>query len=227
MHHTCLREDTDAVGIHAADHILVIRIDRLNVSFICGRIDHLRRAEMIHQEHDFLFFDLFFLKDSLFCICDLCFSLESVFFLDRFQILDDHLLHGILIVQDFLVFRDLLQEFLILFFQLQDLQTDQFCQPEVQNCLCLFLRKGEFCCFLLGFFGLELDILHISVDQAVLCLGEALGPADHFDDQIDHVTGFDQTFFDLFLLTVLIQQRRIFPGIDLILEVNAVTQDAP
>ena len=182
---------------------------------------------MIHQEHDFLFFDLFFLKDSLFCIRDLRFSLESVLFPDRFQILDDHLFHGVLIAQDFLVFRDLLQKFLVFFFQLQDLQTDQFCQPEIQDRLCLFLGKGEFCCFLLGFFGLELDILHISVDQAVLSLGKALGPADHFDDQINDIAGFDQTFFDLFLLAVLIQQRRIFPGIDLILEVNAVTQDAP
>ena len=85
-----------------------------------------------------------------------------------------------------------------------DFQSDQLIQSHLQNRSCLSLGKAEFfCCFLTGF-RLEADTFGHTVYQTLFYLFLVFTSTQDLDDQIDHITGFDQTLLDLFLFQFFI-----------------------
>ena len=76
-------------------------------------------------------------------------AFPAVLLLKPVQILYDHARHGIIIVEDILIARDILQCFLMLFYQRLDLQPDQTVQAHLQDGGRLALGKPQQGCHLL------------------------------------------------------------------------------
>ena len=78
------------------------------------------------------------------------------------------------------------------------------------------------CCFF-GKFGFEFNSFCLSGDQTFFRLFDIFTSTQDFDNQINDVTGLDQTFLNLTLVLLFLQQSCILAGGKLILELYVVT----
>jgi len=101
----------------------------------------------------------------------------------------------------------------MLFHQRIDLQSDQLVKTHIQDRCSLFLCKFQcFCSFFRGL-GLKVDSFGHAFCKAFLYLVTALASTKDFNNQVDHIAGFDQTFLNLPLLLLLGKKCIIFSGV--------------
>ena len=225
MHLAIRCKKTQLAGIHAAQNILILLICRFPVTFIDGSIHRLCITKAVHQKDNLLLLYFIFLKHSFFCILDLRFTLHGIFFFQRIQIINDHLRHRIIIIQNILIFCNICKRCLMLLHQRLDFQTDQLVQTHLQNCLCLPVGKPEHGCHLLRSFRLKLDLLRRTCCQTFFCIPDGRASTQDLNDQVDHVTRLDQTLLDFFFILLFFQQRLVFSGCKFKLEIYMMFDD--
>ncbi len=106
-----------------------------------------------------------------------------------------------------------------------DFQANQLVQSHLQNRGGLSLGEMQHGCGLSGQVGTEANSLRVALHQAGLGLTDVFASAQNFNNQVDDVTGLDETLLNLLLLSFFIQERGIFPGGQLILEADIVADN--
>ena len=145
------------------------------------------------------------------------------FFFQCFQLFDDDFCHCRAASKDFLIQCNVFQCLLMFCHQGFDLQSDQLVQTHFQNGSRLTLGKMKHGSCLFGKFRFEFDSFRLSGDQAFFRLFDIFASAQDFDDQINDITGLDQTFLNLTLVLFFFQQCCILAGCKLILKLYVVT----
>ena len=222
MHLACICKYTDLVCIHTVEYIFIFIMNSFFVSLISIFIYKLHITKAIHQEADFHLFHLLLFIDSFFCIFNRCTAFSSVFFLDGVHVFDDHGRHGIIIVQDIFIKSNVFHRLFMLSLQCFNFQTDQFIQTHIQNGICLTFCKKKFCSSLLTGFWLEFNSLCNSFYQTFLDLFTILTATEDLNDQVDHITRFDQTFLNFLFFQFFVQQCVIFTCCDLKHKINVI-----
>ena len=128
-------------------------------------------------------------------------------------------------IQDVLITLNIFQSRFMLLHQGFDFQPDQLIQPHLQNRRRLRLCKTQAGSRLFGGFGFKLNPFCHSVYQAFLHLLLTLAPPEDFNNQVNHIAGFDQSFLNLALRFFFFQKRPVFSGGQLKLEINVVLQN--
>ena len=143
MHLALVRKDADLVRVHAQEYTAVLIVCCFFVSFIGIFVDQLHITKAVHQEANFCLFHLLLLVDSFLGILDGSTAFAAVFLLDAVQFPGDYCCHGVVIIQDILVFGNILHRLLIVCLKCLDLQSDQLIETHIQDRTCLLLCKFE------------------------------------------------------------------------------------
>ena len=188
---------TDFICIHTGKHIAVFTAGSFFVSFIGVFVDQLHIAKTVHQEADLCFLHFFLLVNSFLCVFNGGTSLCTVFLFNGIQLFYDHFCHRIIMIQNILIKSNIFHGLLILCLKSLNLQTDQLIKAHVQNGCGLLFCKLKFFCRFFTCLCLKADALRIPLHKTFLYLLPVFAAAEDLNDQVDHITGFDQTFLNL------------------------------
>ena len=191
MHPTHICENTDLICIHAGKYEFVLCMGCLFVALIGIPVNNTHIAEAVHKEADFCLFHFLLFVYSFLCVLNNGASLCAILFFDSIQFLDDHIAHGIIVVQNIFIRSNVLHGLIILRLKRFNLQSDKTVQTHLQNGSCLVLCKFQILRSLLACLGLEFDSLCDALHQAFLYLLPVLASTKDFDDQVDHIAGLD------------------------------------
>ena len=225
MHFSGIRKQTDFSGIQTIYNIFILTVCRLFVSLIHTHIHCFRIPEAIHQKDHFLLFYFLFFKHCRLCIFNRSTALSSILFFKCIQLFHDQRCHGIIMIQNIFIAGNIFQRCLVFFLQRFNFQTNQFIQPHFQNCRCLSFRKPEHSRHLFRNLRFKLDVLCDSLRQTCFGIFDRLASPQNLNDQIDHVTGFDQTFLHFFFIQFFCEKRFVFSRGQLKLKIHMMLND--
>ena len=120
-------------GIHAVQDYFVLCIGGFFVSLIRTLVNGSGISETVHQEYYREFFYFLLLQNNFLSIFNRSFPGMPKLFLVSFQFVNDHSCHGLIVVQDILITRDIIQSLFMISQQCVDLQTDQLVQTHLQD----------------------------------------------------------------------------------------------
>ena len=108
----------------------------------------------------------------------------------------------------------------MLLHQRLNLKPNQLIKPHFQNRRRLPLREPKHRRHFLGNLRLELDVIRHAVYQTSLCILHGLAAPQNLDDQVDNIAGLYQSFLNLLLIPLLVQQILVLSGGHLELKIH-------
>ena len=175
MKTSCVGKNTDLICIQTGNPVLVLLIYRFLISLISLPIQELAVAKPIHNKHNLLHLHRRLLINSFFAVFNHCAAGNSKLFLNLFQILLNHLIHGIAAFQNLLIPGNFLQAFLVFLLQRHDFQANQLVKPHFQNGCRLLLCKMELFGVLFKAGVLKLNSGYVSIHQTCLRILQIFG----------------------------------------------------